>query len=226
VNDAEETVMGWNDDQIDQLVRRSAPPPTSGTDEEITSLLRGLAADIVDDHRRSRSRPIVAVPRWRRRLVVPLAAGAVLLSVAAGFAVWHDSDSAAFEKSVEDHTARLELPPGIDRAAYVAQLREQGRERPVTLSEQSVKSMSSHYAVCAWLTAWDRRHAAGDRSGSAEAVTALRRAVEAPALAANDGGGVVANLQKVAAAAAAGDRPPVQRELAANCATLPLDGVR
>ncbi|MFU8872802.1 hypothetical protein [Micromonospora sp. SL4-19] len=216
-----------DDDRIDQLVASAAPAATIATDEEIGSLLHHMAGDVIQEQpARSRSGFAGDSSRWRRLLVAPLAAGAVMLTAAAGFVVWHDSASPDFEQALTQYTAELPLPPGTDRAAYVAQVREQGLEQPVTVSDLTVNGIVSYYGVCAWLTAWDRRHAAGDEAGEAEAVTALRRAITAPALGATDGGGVVENLQQVVAAAAAGDRSPVDTELNANCAGLPLEGIR
>lgn len=202
-----------NDDDLDLLVRGTAPRPDPGPD--LDDVLQRMATGI-----RTRG------GRRKRLLVAPLAAGAVLLTAAAGYAVWHDSASPGFESAVASHVSRLELPPGTDRDAYIALLTEQGRQSPTAVSDLAINSSAAYYGVCAWLTAWDIRHDAGDRDGAAEAVTALGRAVEAGPLRATDGGGVVGNLREVAAAAARGDRSPVAAELGANCAGLPLDGIR
>ncbi|GGN62451.1 hypothetical protein GCM10010112_20610 [Actinoplanes lobatus] len=200
-----------DDDRLDLLVRE-AKPLTVAPDP---ALLHRMARDI--------ARP----PLLRRRLVaVPLAAGVALSLAAAGYMTWHDSASGDFERVVAEHTARLELPPGADRAAYAAQLREQGSRSPSSVSDLAIASSAAYYGVCAWLTAWDRRHTAGDTAGAAQAVEGLNRAVDAGPLAATDGGGVVGNLRRVAAAAARGDRTPVSTELRANCSGLPLDGIR
>ncbi|MEV4281747.1 hypothetical protein [Actinoplanes xinjiangensis] len=219
-------MAAWNDTRLDQLVRDAAPATRFGTDEEVTGLLRQLAADVASNQRQARTGLGGTLTRWRKLLIAPVAVGILAVTAAAGYAIWHDSDSAGFERAVDDHTARLELPPGTDRAAYAAQLRQQGRDKQVTLSDLATQSMAEHYGVCAWLTAWDRRHAAGDDAGQAQAVTALRRAIGAPAMTATDGGGVIANLREVAAAAARGDRRPVTRELQANCTAAGLDGIR
>jgi hypothetical protein len=215
-------------DRIDELVRNAMPAVPPGKDERINDLLYGLAVDVVGEQpARTRVGRGGAVVWWRRRLLIaPLAAGAVLLSAAAGFAVWHDSTSPDFERAVTRYTSELALPPGTDRAAYVALLRDQGQQAPFSVSDLGVESTVSYYGVCAWLTAWDRRHAAGDGAGAAQAVTALRRAVDAPSLEATDGGGTMENLRQVVAAADRGDRSRVERELDNNCVGLPLDGVR
>jgi hypothetical protein len=215
-------------DRIDELVRNAMPAVPPGEDEGINDLLYGLAVDVVGEQpARARVGATGALVWWRRRLLIaPLAAGAVLLSAAAGLAVWHDSTSPDFERAVTSYTSELALPPGTDRAAYVALLRDQGQRQRFSVSDLDVESTVSYYGVCTWLTAWDRRHAAGDGAGAAQAVTALRRAVDAPALEATDGGGVVENLRQVVAAAGRGDRSRVVRELDNNCVGLPLDGVR
>ncbi|HEX8627561.1 MAG TPA: hypothetical protein VF755_05260 [Catenuloplanes sp.] len=215
------------DDRIDQLVREAAPAAKLGTDEQITALLDDLTVDVTS----VRPAPVRLGTtrirsRWRRALVAPVAAGVVLLTAAAGFAVWYDSGSADFERALTQYTAQVALPPGTDRAAYIGQVRGQGRELRAEVSDLGVQSMVGHYAVCAWLTAWDRRHAAGDSVAEAEAIVGLRRAIGAPVMKATDGGGVIDNLDQVAAAAANGDRSRVARELIGNCGELPLDGVR
>jgi hypothetical protein len=215
-------------DRIHELVRNATPAVPPGEDEGINGMLHQLAVDVVREQpARTRVTAAGAVVWWRRRLLMaPLAAGAVLLSAAAGFVVWHDSTSPDFGRALTRYTSELELPPGTDSAAYVAQVRDQGRQQPASISDLAVDTMVSYYGVCAWLTAWDRRHAAGDGAGAAQAVTALGRAVDAPALETTDGGGTMENLRQVVAAAGRGDRATVVRELDANCAGLPLGGIR
>jgi hypothetical protein len=53
----------------------------------------------------------------------------------------------------------------------------------------------------------------------------MRAAAVAPANVVTDGGGVVANMERVADAAARGDRDRVAEELTNNC-SVPLDGIR
>ena len=77
-----------------------------------------------------------------------------------------------------------------------------------------------------WAQAWEVRNAAGDGAGAGEAVTALRAGAVAPAIKVVDAGGVVADLERVAEAAARGGRDRVAQELANNCSGLPLDGIR
>jgi hypothetical protein len=204
--------MTIDDERLDRMIREAAPRSEPGP--ELDDVLDRLAAGI-------------ARPRRGARWVAPLAAGAVLLSTAAaGYAIWHDTASGDFERAAAARVAALELPPGTDRAAYVAQLAEQGRRSPSSISDLGLNSSASYYAVCAWLTAWDRRQAAGDTAGAAGAVAALDGAVAADPLRATDGGGVVDHLRRVAAAAGRGDREPVAAELGANCAGLPLGEVR
>ncbi|GIF46784.1 hypothetical protein DFJ67_1474 [Asanoa ferruginea] len=212
-------------DPLDDLVRHAAPPVRLGADGELGDVLGTLATEVIQA--RPARAPLGAVSRgWRRVWAIPVAAGLVLATAAAGFAVWHNSASPEAARALDDYTAQLRLPPGTDRAAYLAQVRAQGVARPVEISDLSVQSMVSHYGVCTWLVAWEARHAAGDAAAEAEAVTALRLAIAAPAIRATDGGGVVANLEQVAAAAAAGDQARVAVELDNNCAGLPLDGIR
>ncbi|MFC6020133.1 hypothetical protein ACFP2T_28565 [Plantactinospora solaniradicis] len=217
-----------DNDRIDDLVRSAAPPAPSDPDSELGNVLQHLAVEVVRTQPARSRRGTVSrlLRRWRRLWPVPVAAGAVLLTAAAGFAVWHDSASPDFGRALDDYSAELPLPPGTDRAAYVAQVRDQGLERPAQVSDLGVRSMVSGYGVCAWLAAWDARHDAGDDAAEAEAVEALRRAIAAPAIRATDGGGVVANLGQVVDAAARGDEARVAVELHGNCAGLPLGGIR
>lgn len=203
--------MTIDDRELDALVRATAPRPDPGP--EVDGVLDRMASGI------ARRRPV-------RLVAAPLAVVAVLASAAAGYAIWHDSASTDFTGVVSRHVSGLELPPGTDRAAYVARFAEQGRRSPSSISDVAVASSVAHYGVCAWLAAWDHRHAAGDTAGATQAVTALNRAVEAGPLRATDGGGVVDNLRRVAAAAARGERAAVVTELTANCSSLPLGEVR
>jgi hypothetical protein len=210
------------------LVREAAPVVGVGAAEELDKTLQLLAADIV----KAGEVPVsgdgteLSPRRWRRLVVAPLAAGVVLATAAAGFIQWYDTRTADFAEALQQYTAQLPLPPGADRDAYVADVRAQGLERPMAVSDVATRSMVAYYGVCTWVAAWDVRDRAGDASGAAEAVTALRRAVAAPALSRTDGGGVVANVEQVADAAARGDRDRVGSELENNCSTLPLDGIR
>jgi hypothetical protein len=215
-------------DSTDGLVRYAAPPVRWDEDGVLGNVLRDLATEVISTSPAdpSRGRRSVLTRRRRRLWAVPLAVGVVSLTAAAGFAIWHDSASPDFARALDDYSAQLPLPPGTDRAGYVAQVRDQGRERSAQISDLGVRSMVSGYGVCAWLTAWDARHGAGDVAAEAEAVAALRLAVAAPALRATDGGGVVAGLEQVVEAAARGDRAPVAAELDHNCVGLPLDGIR
>jgi hypothetical protein len=217
-----------DDDRMDDLLRHAAPAVRFDEDDVPAEVLRVLASEVINTSpagspRRRRS---FLNRRWRRVWAVPLAAGVVALSAAAGLEIWHNTASPDFVRVLDDYSAHLPLPPGTDRAAYVAQVRDQGKQLNAAVSDLGVQSMVSHYGVCAWLTAWDVRHSAGDPVAEAQAVEALRRAVAAPALREADGGGVVAGLERVVAAAARGDRAPVVAELGYNCADAPLDGIR
>lgn len=218
----------FDSDRTDDLVRGAAPPVRLDPNSELESVLQHLAVEVIRTQpaRSGRGTAFRLLRRWRRLWPVPVATGVVLLTAAAGFAVWHDSASPDFGRALDEYSAELPLPPGTDRAAYVDQVRGQGLERPAQVSDLGVRSMVSGYGVCAWLAAWDVRHDAGDAAAEAEAVEALRRAVAAPAIRATDGGGVVANLGQVVDAAARGDEARVAVELHGNCAGLPLDGIR
>jgi hypothetical protein len=212
------------DDELDVLVR-SAAPVVDVDEAQLDRTLQLLATDIVT----TGAAPVggeLSGRRWRRRVVVPLAAGVVLATAAAGFTTWYDSSTADFGDALEQYAAELPLPPGTDRDAYVADVRAQGLERPTAVSDVTTRAMVAYFGSCTWAQAWEVRDAAGDGAGAAEAVTALRAAAAAPVLTVTDGGGVVSNLEQVADAAARGDRDRVAAELATNCATLPLDGVR
>lgn len=213
--------------RLDVLVREAAPVVGVGTAEGLDRTLQLLAADIMQANAAPFAGKVTVLSsrRWRRRVVVPLAAGVVLATAAAGFVQWYDTSTADFTEALQQYTAELPLPEGANREAYVADVRAQGLERPMAVSDVSTRSMVAYYGVCTWAAAWDVRDRVGDASGAAEAVTALRRAVAAPALSVTDGGGVVANLEQVADAAARGDRDRVEQELANNCSTLPLGGI-
>jgi hypothetical protein len=234
-------VVTMDNERIDELVRRAAPttPFLSGP------ALREIAAEVISTPAaaeqpiasistlvgsRERSRSAQHQPGrrgWRRRRVVlPLAAATALLAAAAGFTVWYDTTTADFEQALQRYSSELSLPPGTDRDAYVAQLRAQGLERPLQISEEGVNSMVSHYGACTWLKAWQVRTDAKDTAGAKQALETYRRAIASPALKVNDGGGVVANLERVADAAAAGNRARVAQELKNNCSSLPSDGIR
>ncbi|MBE1488641.1 hypothetical protein [Plantactinospora soyae] len=215
-------------DRPDDLLRSAAPPVRLDPDGELGDILHHLATEVVraQPARSRRRSPSGFLGRWRRLWPVPVGAAAVLLTAAAGFAVWHDSASPDFARALDDYSAQLPLPPGTDRAAYLDQVRDQGLERPAQVSDLGVRSMVSGYGVCTWLAAWNVRYDAGDAAATAEAVEALRLAIAAPAIRATDGGGVVAALGQVVEAAARGDRVRVAAELDGNCAGLPLDGIR
>ena len=219
--------MAVDDEKLDLLVRQAAPVVDVEA-AELDRTLQLLAADIM----RSDAAPVggevveLSSRRWRRRVVVPLAAGVVLATAAAGFTTWYDSNTADFGEALEQYTTELPLPPGTDREAYVAHVRAQGFERPTAVSDVGTGSMVAYYGFCTWAQAWEVRDAAGDGAGAAEAVTAMRAAAAASAITVVDGGGVVADLEQVAEAAARGDRGRVATELANNCSGLPLDGIR
>ena len=215
-----------DDKKLDVLVRQAAPV-VNVDPAELDKTLQLLAGDIM----RSEAAPVggevveLSSRRWRRRVVVPLAAGVVLATAAAGFTTWYDSNTADFGEALEQYTAELPLPPGTDREAYVDYVRAQGFERPTAISDVGTRSMVAYYGFCTWAQAWEVRDAAGDGAGAGEAVTAMRAAAVAPANVVTDGGGVVANMERVADAAARGDRDRVAEELANNC-SVPLDGIR
>jgi hypothetical protein len=215
-----------DDKKLDVLVRQAAPV-VNVDPAELDKTLQLLAAGIM----RSDAAPLggevveLSSRRWRRRVVVPLAAGVVLATAAAGFTTWYDSNTADFGEALEQYSAKLPLPPGTDREAYVADVRAQGFERPTAISDVSTRSMVAHYGFCTWAQAWTVRDAAGDEAGASEAVAAMRAAAVAPAIKVVDAGGVVANLEQVADAAARGHRDRVAEDLANNC-SVPLDGIR
>jgi hypothetical protein len=233
-------VVTMDNERIDELVRRAAPttPFLSG------QVLREIAAEVISTPAaaeqpiasitalvgsRKRSGSIQQPGRrgWRRRRVlVPLAAATALLAAAAGFTVWYDTTTVDFEQVLQRYSSELSLPPGTDRDAYVALLRAQGLERPLQISDLSVNSMVSAYGSCTWLKAWQVRTEAKDTAGAKQALEAYRRAIASPARKATDGGGVVANMERVAESAAAGNRARVAQELQNTCSSLPLDGIR
>ena len=82
------------------------------------------------------------------------------------------------------------------------------------------------YAGCAWDTAWLRAHERADEPAMTVAAAELRRHAESALVAANDGGGVVESLTRVADAAASGEPGPVRDQAAANCTPAWFEGVR
>jgi hypothetical protein len=217
-----------DDKRIDTLVRQAAPVVELGPAVELDRTLQLLAADVMKTEAApvARGATVLSSRRWRPRAVVPLAAGIVLATAAAGFTQWYDTNTADFGEALQQYTAELPLPPGADREAYVADVQAQGLERPMAVSDVSTRSMVAYYGFCTWAAAWDVRNSGGDVTGAAEAVTALRAAAAVPGLSRTDGGGVVTNLEQVADAAARGDRQRVAMELKNNCSGLPLDGIR
>lgn len=220
--------MQINEQQpVDRLIRTAAPATVADT-PDIDRVLAELAAGIMAANPAGpRTAAVIELKRRRRRMILaPAAAITLLLSTAAGYALWHQTDSPDFAQALDRYANALPLPPGTDSAAYVASVAAQGTALAGSMSDAGVESMASYYGFCAWATAWERRDAAGDHAGAASAASSLKKAAEAPALARDDGGGVVANLRSVANAATRVDREPVEQELRNNCSGLPLGGVR
>lgn len=216
-------------DPLDRRLREVDPLRWLSQDREVDDLMRALSSDVIAAAPNGpRSLGIVARRKARRRrtLWAPLGVGVLALTTAAGVMQWYDTASPDFGAALDSYSSELPLPPGTDRSAYVAYVQGQGKGQPTSMSDSGVESMVSYYGVCTWLAAWDHRHGVADTTGAVAAVKALRQAVDAPALSRDDGGGVVANLRRVADAAAAGDGVVVTTELTANCAGLPLSGIR
>lgn len=214
-------------DTFDRMIRTAAPAIVADT-PDIDRVLAELAAGIMAANPAGpRTAAVIELKRRRRRMILaPAAAITLLLSTAAGYALWHQTDSSDFAQALDRYVNALPLPPGTDSAAYVASVAAQGTALAGSMSDAGVESMVNYYGFCAWATAWERRDAAGDHAGAAFAASSLMKVAEAPALARDDGGGVVANLRSVANAATRVDREPVEKELRNNCSGLPLGGVR
>jgi len=165
--------------------------------------------------------------RRRGTLVAPaVAVVGLALTAAAALTIWHNTASPDFAALSSHYVAQVSLPPGTDSAAYVEELREWAEGHPGSVAEVSIRSTVGYYASCAWLTSWEVRHDARDITGEAQALGAYREAISSPWLSEVDSGGVVANLEDVAAAAGRGDRAMVALELDRNCSGAPTDGIR
>lgn len=210
-------------DPLDAILRLIEPDVRWTQDTaQVDVLLAALATDVMNSH----PRRVDHVTRRRRRLLLaPALVGTLALTAAAGYGMFETS-SAAFGQAVSRYVQMTPLPPGTDTEAYVAEFSDQGLRFRGSMSDRAVQSSVAYYGVCAWLTAWERRDAAGDAVGAADAVAAIRRAIAVEALAATDGGGVIDNLRRRADDASRGDRASVQQELANNCTGLPLAGVQ
>lgn len=216
----------------EHLLKDAAPHPLGAgadADRAVDRLLEAMAADVMATQPAGpRLAAVIALKRRRRGMVgVTAAAGVVLaLTAATAVTVWRSTAAPDFAKSVARYVEQAPLPPGTDRAAYVELLRVQGTEHPGSVTDAGVRGSVGYYASCAWLTSWEARHEAGDAAGEAQALSAYRDAIRSPWLSEVDAGGVVANLEEVADAAARGDQGRVAQELDVNCDGLPLGGVQ
>lgn len=217
-------------ERVEQLLKDAAPRPVGAEpDTNVDRLLQAMAADVMAAQPAGpRLAAVVALKRRRRGLVVaPAVAGVVLaLTAATAVTVWRSTAAPDFAETVSRYVEQAPLPPGTDRAAYVELLRVQGTEHPGSVTDAGVRGSVGYYASCAWLTSWETRHEAGDAAGEAQALSAYRDAIGSPWLSEVDAGGVVANLEEVADAAARGDQGRVAQELDVNCDGLPLGGVQ
>ena len=138
-----------DDDRIEAMVRQAAPGVAVGPPEDLERTLEALAADIVAAEPRRAPARVGSLEerRGRRRYRMPLLAGAAVLTAAAGFAQWYDTSTPDFAEVLEQYTDEVPLPPGTDEAAYVAQVRTQGLERPGQVSDTGVRSMVAYYGL-------------------------------------------------------------------------------
>jgi hypothetical protein len=86
---------------------------------------------------------------------------------------------------------------------------------------ETVGSLRRHFesvTQCVWMEEWLRLDATGEPTAASHAAEVLSESATWPATVATDGGGVVDSLKRVASAAKAGVRAPVQEEVDVNCA--------
>jgi hypothetical protein len=133
----------------------------------------------------------------------------------------------------------VSLPAGFDRARFATAVAQQIHdgivdgpdaasvsESGALMQETGVISMLELHARCEWRREWITAYDAGDTALAAHAVAMLAEAATWPATVSTDGGGVVAEEQRLADAAASGDRATVVGEGMRNCPALPAGAGR
>lgn len=124
-----------------------------------------------------------------------------------------DTGSPELPAFMDKLTRNYHLPPG---GTFEQTKRNAARERGL-VQRESLESMIAAEAVCQWEQWWLDGDKHGDRSKVTEATTVLQQVPTWRIMHETDGGGVVDQLTKVAAAAATGNRGPVHEDWIANC---------
>lgn len=212
-------------------LRAATPFPDAGVPEPPEDLIdAGLAAlgDLSPARprrRRSPRRRGLAVAVACLAFAIPSAAVAGYLGVHTGFFPGaHDSESAPSEEYLDTSSPEIvpivhalireaPLPSGANWDALLARYPAQEGLMQRTGIGFGVEA----YARCRWEEAWINSRAAGDAAGTALAARVLGDSATWPNTVKSDGGGVVAQIRRVATAAHAGDARVVRESLRANC---------
>jgi hypothetical protein len=207
-------------DEIELVRSLPAPAPASPTERD--RIRASFATGLVQMATRPRTGS-----GWWRRLSRPavLAATALFLAgmvtvVAAGvFAEWGGAGVAATEADIRaeiaDMQAAIALPPGETYPDLFPHKAAETNNLAKYLGVQQVQ----FYAMCSWATYWLESHAANDAGGVAVATAVIAefptwQAIADPRLADDT---IRRQIDEVVAAAAAGDREPIDGLVAAAC---------
>ncbi|MBA4247395.1 MAG: hypothetical protein C0444_03755 [Microbacterium sp.] len=133
----------------------------------------------------------------------------------------------------------ITLPEGTDRQQFARVVAESMRNATVTgpdaetvgefgalMQTTGVVATYELHAQCAWRAEWIDAFDNSEQQRTELATQALTNSATWPATVATDGGGVVANEQRLAAAAEAGDRTTVATEGLRNCPAVAFSAGR
>lgn len=225
--------MAMTDQQLDDRLRGAKPEDLEVEDERLDRLL----AEVV------RSTGIRHAPRPATvgAIVVVLALGGGALPAAAdgirdflaqanffpaaGGEVlpnseWVDTSARDFPDYVRANLlVDITLPDGVQRQDLVQRVSDQLAGGGL-MQEVGIRRSFEVRAHCAWMSEWRESHVSGDEAAKAAATRELQSEDSWEAIAATDGGGIVAVYREVAAAAATDDvdamaQSPLHRECSA-----------
>lgn len=118
--------------------------------------------------------------------------------------------AAEFDRAALDYP----LPAGVTYARLKSNVLATGGLKQLT----GMRGEMALYSTCPWIATWLRAASIADTVQRTSATNALARIAQSRDLAAIDGGGIVSGAQRLAAAAAKGNRAPLSEyHQSANC---------
>jgi hypothetical protein len=130
---------------------------------------------------------------------------------------WIDVEAADIDDFVaSQYPDSLPLPDGVDQEAVISTVSFSITRLGGIRQEIGVDLAYEAYIYCRWVDVWLESDARGDAVDREYAAKIMTEATAWPALVASDGGGVVDQQKRFAAAATNGDRTEVQAAFDAN----------